>query len=52
MDILGVFLSKIVGGVFGQLESPIRELNVTIKSRQTYMNLTDVFFKQAFAIDL
>jgi hypothetical protein len=31
---------------------PIRELEVTIKSHQTYMNLTDVFFKQTFVVDL
>jgi len=28
------------------------ELEVTIKSGQTYMNLTDVLFKQTFVVDL
>ena len=32
--------------------SPIRELEVMIKSHQTYMNLTDAFFKQTFVVDL
>jgi hypothetical protein len=35
------------------IESPqIRELEVTFKSHQTYMNPTDVFFKQTFVVDL
>ncbi len=35
------------------IESPqIRELKVTIKSHQTYMNLTVAFFKQTFVVDL
>jgi hypothetical protein len=37
---------------FQHCEPQIRELEVTIKSHQTYMNLTDVFFKQTFVVDL
>jgi hypothetical protein len=37
---------------FPALSPPIRELEVTIESHQTYMNLTDAFFKQTFVVDL
>jgi hypothetical protein len=51
MDILAVSRVQIVAGSLDG-ESPQLERAVTIKAHQTYMNLTDVFFKLTFAVDL
>ena len=50
---IGYLLRQIVVGSLAGARPSIRDaLEVTIKSLQTYMSLTDVFFKGTFVVDL